>query len=70
METTHLKIRGMSCQSCVAHAKRALEKATGVRKADVSLDNGGQAIVWHEGAIAAELVSAVMAEGYSAEIAS
>jgi mercuric reductase len=66
MDTTFLKIRGMSCQSCVAHTKKALEKVPGVREANVSLDGGGQALVLHEGAGTPELVQAVVAEGYEA----
>ena len=33
---THLKITGMTCDSCAAHVKEALERVPGVRSAVVS----------------------------------
>jgi mercuric reductase len=33
---THLKITGMTCDSCAAHVKEALEKVPGVQSALVS----------------------------------
>ncbi|MCT5019398.1 cation transporter, partial [Pseudomonas aeruginosa] len=33
---THLKITGMTCDSCAAHVKEALEKVPGVQSAIVS----------------------------------
>ncbi len=35
-----LKIKGMSCQHCVASTKDALEKISGIRDVKVNLDKG------------------------------
>jgi mercuric reductase len=37
---THLKITGMTCDSCAAHVKEALEKVPGVQSALVSYPKG------------------------------
>ncbi|HFV5169938.1 mercuric reductase, partial [Escherichia coli] len=37
---THLKITGMTCDSCAAHVKEALEKVPGVQSAIVSYAKG------------------------------
>ena len=37
---TTIKIKGMSCQHCVASTKEALEKITGIRDVTVNLDKG------------------------------
>ena len=37
---THLKITGMTCDSCAVHVKEALEKVPGVQSADVSYTKG------------------------------
>ena len=39
MEKT-IKIDGMTCEKCVAHAKKALEAVPGVSKVEVSLEKG------------------------------
>ena len=59
-KTIHIK--GMMCGHCTAHVTKALE-ALGV-KAEVSLDNGGYAVV--EGALPddAALTKAVVDAGY------
>ena len=67
MQTTRLKITGMSCQSCVSHTKKALELVEGVRSVEVSLEPG-EAIVEHEGAETGKLLSAVADEGYEARV--
>jgi len=67
MQTTQLKITGMSCQSCVAHTKKALESVEGVRSVAVNLEPGG-AVVEHEGAETGKLLSAVAEEGYEARV--
>jgi copper chaperone len=67
MQTTRLKVTGMSCQSCVAHTKKALESVEGVRSVAVSLEKGG-AVVEHEEAAMGELLSAVAEEGYEARV--
>jgi Cu+-exporting ATPase len=67
METMRLKINGMSCQSCVSHTKKALEKVSGVRSASVNLDSA-EALVHHEGADPTALVQSVTEEGYEATL--
>jgi copper chaperone CopZ len=66
METTHLKITGMSCEACASHVKKTLESVPRVRSATVDL-KAGAAAVEHDGADSAALASAVAAEGYAAE---
>lgn len=38
MQTTRLKIQGMSCQMCVKHVTNALSGIEGVTEVEVSLD--------------------------------
>ena len=39
MQTTIVKINGMTCMGCVRSVKNVLEKISGVSGADVSLEN-------------------------------
>jgi len=57
----------MSCQSCVAHTKKALESVAGVRSVEVNLE-AEEAVVQHEGAEQDALVAAVTEEGYGARV--
>lgn len=43
-EETHLKIEGMTCNHCVAAAKKALESVPGVEHAEVTLEPGGATV--------------------------
>jgi mercuric reductase len=66
METTQLKIQGMTCPNCAAHVKKALASVPGVVSASVSLATG--ATVQHTGVSIDDLKRAVVAAGdYSAE---
>lgn len=65
MQSTTLKIDGMTCGHCVSAVTAALQKVPGVVSAEVSLDKG-QAVVKGD-ADAAALVRAVEEEGYAAE---
>lgn len=47
METTVMKVQGMTCSGCVASVKRVLEGVDGVASADVSLE-AAQAVVRHD----------------------
>lgn len=47
METTTIKVDGMSCGGCVKSVTSVLEALPGVAKADVSLANG-EAVVTYE----------------------
>ncbi len=38
MQSTMLKIEGMTCQNCVGHVKEALLSVEGVKEAKVSLE--------------------------------
>ena len=40
METTRIKVGGMTCSGCVASVTRALRAIEGVDNVDVSLDDG------------------------------
>lgn len=49
MQTTTIKIQGMTCGGCVNSVKTVLEKLPGVDQADVSLDNA-EAVIQHDAA--------------------
>ncbi len=66
MQTTKLKIDGMSCQNCVRHVQKALQAVPGVASATVTLTEG--AVVEHEGVSIQDLQRAVAGAGeYRAE---
>lgn len=52
METTVIKIEGMTCGGCVASVTRVLQALPGVGRADVSLERK-QATVEYDAALAA-----------------
>ena len=62
-----LTIRGMMCQHCVAHAKKALEAVEGVISADVSLEAGNATVKTNGNVTKEALISAVIAQGYECE---
>ncbi len=47
MQTTTLKIHGMTCGGCVNSVKTVLEKLPGVGQVDVSLENA-EAVIQHD----------------------
>lgn len=63
-----LKISGMSCEHCVNHVKSALEGVEGVSRADVSLENHEAEVTLLGEIVEADLVTAVEAAGYQAEV--
>ena len=63
-----LKISGMTCGHCVSHVKSALEGMEGVSEADVSLENNEAEVTLSGEVIDADLVAAVEAAGYQAEV--
>lgn len=67
METTILKVQGMTCSGCTASVRRVLTAIDGVQSADVSLGEG-QATVQYDGArvTPAQLRAAVTEAGYEA----
>jgi copper chaperone CopZ len=65
METTKLKLAGLTCKHCIMRTTNALEGISGVKKAKVKLDN---ATVKHEKYVSAEtLIVAVKEAGFEAE---
>ncbi len=69
MQTQTLQVDGMTCAMCVGHVTRALQGLDGVQSAQVSLE-GRQAIVTYDPAKvqAAQMVEAVIEEGYEASL--
>ncbi len=67
METTTIKVEGMSCGGCVKNVTGALEGIAGVQKAEVSLEQK-QAVVSFDGAKVqrADLLQAVEDAGFDA----
>ena len=63
-----LKISGMTCGHCVSHVKSALEGMGGVCEADVSLENHEAELTLSGEVIDADLIAAVEAAGYQAEV--
>ena len=59
-----IKINGMMCSHCTGRVSDALNAIDGV-KAEVSLENGGQAVVEISGNVSDELlINTVSAAGY------
>jgi len=67
METTTLKIGGMTCMGCVSSVTRVLKAAPGVRDARVTLDPA-QAVIEYDAAQTnpLQLKNAVENAGYDA----
>ncbi len=68
VQTTQLKITGMTCDSCAAHAKKALEHVSGVRSAEVSYAKGDATVVMAAETSTDALLAAVAGAGYRAEL--
>ena len=70
MQTTELKVNGMTCGSCVASVTKALKRVPGVQDVEVDLGSG---IACGRGEHAAhqvpELVAALGEAGYQADAA-
>ncbi|KDP87204.1 mercuric reductase [Cupriavidus sp. SK-3] len=66
---THLKITGMTCNSCAVHVKDALEKVPGVRSAVVSYLKGTAQIAAEPDTSPEALTAAVTGLGYRAMLA-
>ncbi len=67
--TTTLNIAGMSCESCAAHVKEALEKVSGVRSAAVSYPDGSAQLAADSGTSLDAITTAVVELGYGATLA-
>ena len=46
METVNFKVRGMSCNGCVASVTRVLQAVPGVERATLDLDRGSAEVVF------------------------
>jgi mercuric reductase len=66
---TTLKITGMTCDSCAAHVKEALEKVPGVQSALVSYPKGTAQLAIEAGTSPDALTAAVAGLGYKATLA-
>jgi len=66
---THLKISGMTCDSCATHVKDALEKVPGVRSALASYPKGTAQLATEPGTSQDALTAAVAGLGYEAILA-
>ncbi len=62
--TTTLRITGMTCDSCAAHVRKALEEVPGVLEARVSYPNASARIVLKSDVPIQKLADAVAAHGY------
>jgi copper ion binding protein len=56
---TTVKVKGMSCQHCVASTKEALEKIPGVSDVEVNLEKGEATF---EGSVDAQVVKEAISE--------
>ncbi|MEO6626080.1 MAG: mercury(II) reductase, partial [Burkholderiaceae bacterium] len=66
---THLQIAGMTCDTCAAHVKQALETVPGVRSAFVSYVEGEAQLATDPGTSLDALKAAVAGLGYLATLA-
>ncbi|MDR4521530.1 MAG: cation transporter [Nitrosomonas sp.] len=65
MQTTTLKIQGMTCGGCVNSVKTALERLSGVDQVDVSLENA-EAVIQYAPSLASidQLKTAISDAGF------
>jgi copper chaperone len=64
-DVTNLKVTGMTCNHCIARAKKALESVSGVDSVEVTLEPGAAKVT---GSVAHDaLIAAVKEAGYEAE---
>ena len=70
MQTTELKVDGMTCGSCVASVTKALERVPGVQHVEVDLGSGIARVRGeHAAHQVPELVAALVEAGYEARVA-
>ena len=66
--TTEIKVKGMTCGSCVVTVKKALAQTKGVRSADVSLEKAQAAVVYDDTQVnEQQLREAINKTGFKAE---
>lgn len=67
MESTNLKVGGMSCQGCVKSVTKVLLELPGVSRADVSLERGEAAIDYDAAKLTREAIKlAIDGAGFEA----
>jgi copper chaperone len=67
METTILKVKGMSCGGCVKSVTGVLTALPGVAKADVSLEKGEARVEYDQGRVTREqMAGAIEDAGFEA----
>lgn len=67
MESTLLKVGGMSCQGCVKSVTKVLLELPGVDKAEVSLERGEASVDYDAGKVSrAALMRVIDAAGFEA----
>ena len=62
-----LSIEGMTCPSCVAHVKEALDAIEGVNKVEISYENASATITTNGGVSVTDLIGAIETLGYTAK---
>ncbi len=68
METITLKVRGMTCDGCVASVTRVLKEIDGVSNVDVSLDKAQATIAYEPGRVnGARLRTAIEGAGFEVD---
>ena len=65
MDSVTLKVKGMTCDGCVASVERVLKALDGVATVDVSLERGEAAVTFDRGRVAeSDLGAAIEDAGY------
>lgn len=66
--TTEIKVKGMTCGSCVVTVKKALAQTKGVKSADVSLEKTKATVVYDDAQVSEQqLRDAINKTGFKAE---
>ncbi|MBI3682616.1 MAG: heavy-metal-associated domain-containing protein [Acidobacteria bacterium] len=66
--TAEIKVKGMTCGSCVATVKKALTATKGVKDADVSLEKGTATVVYEDSQVTEkQLADAIKKTGFEAQ---
>ncbi len=67
--TAKIKVKGMTCGSCVATVKKALDATKGVKRADVSLENRLATVVYENSQVTEKQIrEAINKTGFVAEL--
>jgi len=65
METTTIRVSGMTCMGCVASVKRVLGGLGGVSSAEVTLDPSQATVTYDSGKIALQVIKTAISDaGY------